>query len=76
MFGVLVQSADVIGETLQRVTDPAVIDGEALRQRISDPTPPEEFAAFATDPLATWIEEVFGFEPGSPPSNPRRRRRP
>ena len=33
-------------------------------------------AAFAADPLATWIEEVFGFEPGSPADSPRRRRRP
>ena len=76
LFGVPVQPADVIGETLQRVTDPAAIADEALRQRISDPTPPEDFEAFTTDPLATWIEEVFGFEPGSPPANPRRRRRP
>ena len=50
--------------------------GSALRQRISDPALPDEFAAFTADPLATWIEEVFGFEPGSPPANPRRRRRP
>ena len=40
------------------------------------PAPPEEFAAFTTDPLATWIEEVFGFEPGSPAASPQRRRRP
>ena len=45
-------------------------------ERISDPPPPEEFAAFTTDPLATWIEEVFGFEPGSPAASPQRRRRP
>ena len=45
-------------------------------QRISDPAPPEEFAAFTADPLATWIEEVFGFEPGSPAASPQRRRRP
>ena len=76
LFGVPVQPADVIGETLQRITDPAAIAAEALRQRISNPTPPEDFEAFTTDPLATWIEEVFGFEPGSPPANPRRRRRP
>ena len=76
MFGVPVQPADVIGETLQRVTDQAAILDEALSQRISDPTPPEQYEAFTTDPLATWIEEVFGFEPGSPPASPRRRRRP
>jgi superfamily II DNA/RNA helicase len=76
LFGVPVRPADVIGETLQRVTDPAAIADQALRQRISNPTPPEDFAAFTNDPLATWIEEVFGFEPGSPSTKPRRRRRP
>ncbi|MGO9505739.1 MAG: DEAD/DEAH box helicase [Streptosporangiaceae bacterium] len=76
LFGVPVQPGHVIGETLERITDPAAILPGTLRQRISDPAPPEEFAAFTADPLATWIEEVFGFEPGSPPDNPRRRRRP
>src|SRR5215472_12558636 len=46
LFGVSVPPANVIGETLQRVTDPAAIADQALRQRISDPTPPEEFGAF------------------------------
>ena len=32
----------------------------------ASPRRPEEFAAFTADPLPTWIEEVFGFEPGSP----------
>jgi hypothetical protein len=76
LFGVPVQPGHVIGETLERITDPAAITPDALRQRIGDPAPPEEYAAFTTDPLATWIEEVFGFEPDSPPDNPRRRRRP
>ena len=35
-----------------------------------------DFADFTADPLATWIEEVFGFEPRPPPASPRRRRRP
>jgi DEAD/DEAH box helicase len=76
LFGVTVQPGNVIGETLERITRPGGITPEALRQRVTDPTPPEEFAAFTIDPLATWIEEVFGFEPGSPPASPRRRRRP
>ena len=76
LFGVPVQPGHVIGETLERITDPAAIAPDALRRRISDPAPPEEFAAFTTDPLATWIEEVFGFEPGSPAASPQRRRRP
>ena len=41
LFGVPVQPADVIGETLQRVTDPAAITADALRQRSANPTPPE-----------------------------------
>ena len=76
LFGVPVQPGHVIGETLERITDPAAIAPESLRQRISDSPPPEEFAAFTADPLATWIEEVFGFEPGSPAASPQRRRRP
>ena len=76
LFGVPVQPGHVIGETLERITDPAAIAPDALRRRIGDPAPPEEFAAFTTDPLATWIEEVFGFEPGSPAASPQRRRRP
>ena len=76
LFGVPVQPGHVIGETLERITDPAAIAPDALRGRIGDPAPPEEFAAFTADPLATWIEEVFGFEPGSPAASPQRRRRP
>ena len=76
LFGVTVDPANVIGETLERITDPAAISAAALRERIADPVPPEDFGAFLTDPLATWIEEVFGFEPGSPADSPRRRRRP
>ena len=76
LFGVPVDPTNVIGETLQRITDPAAISAAALRERIDTPVPPDNFGAFATDALATWVEEVFGFEPGSPPDSPRRRRCP
>ena len=77
LFGVQVEPGHVIGETLERITDPAAINADALRRRILDPVVPlEDFATFTADPLATWIEEVFGFEPGSPPGTPQRRRRP
>ena len=76
LFGVPVQPGHVIGETLERITESAAIASDTLRQRIDDPAPPDEFAAFTTDLLATWIEEVFGFEPGSPAAHPQRRRRP
>jgi superfamily II DNA/RNA helicase len=79
LFGTAVDPERVIGETLERITHPA--DGgngdlDALRRRIADPAPPHDFAGFTADPLASWIEEVFGFEPDSPADSPRRRRRP
>ena len=76
LFGVPVDPVNVIGETLQRITDPAANSAAALQERVVDPVPPSDFSAFTTDPLATWIEEVFGFEPGSPTDSPRRRRCP
>jgi hypothetical protein len=76
LFGVPVQPGHVIGETLERITDPAAIAADVLRRRISALAPPEQFGGFTADPMATWIEEVFGFEPGSPAAKPRRRRRP
>ena len=79
LFGTAVDPERVIGETLERITHPAqgnIGNVEALRQRIADPTPPDDFAGFATDSLASWIEEVFGFEPDSSADSPRRRRRP
>ena len=76
LFGVPVDPVNVIGETLERITNPAGNDTEALRQRIADPAPPHDFADFTADPVASWIEEVFGFEQDSPAHSPRRRRRP
>jgi superfamily II DNA/RNA helicase len=76
MFGVPVEAANVIGETLDRITNPGLISAGALRSRVAHLAMPESFEAFRADPLATWIEEVFGFEPGSPPDSPRRRRCP
>src|SRR6516225_3887614 len=64
LFGVEVRPEQVIGETLERITDPATVELDALRQRVHDPGPPEEFGSFTTDPLAAWIEETFGLEPG------------
>jgi len=42
LFGVSIQPCHVIGETLERITDPSAIAPDALRQRISDPVPPGE----------------------------------
>ena len=76
LFGTTVDSEQVIGETLQRITSPAAANAEALQQRVAELTPPSDFAEFTADPLSSWIEESFGFEPNSPPDSPRRRRRP
>ncbi len=76
LFGVPVQPQHVIGETLERVTDPASVSAEALRRRVGEPLAGDGFAAFAADPLAAWAEQTFGFEPGSPAEAPVRRRCP
>jgi superfamily II DNA/RNA helicase len=76
LFGTAVDPERVIGETLERITSTAGNDTEALRQSIADPAPPLDFADFTAGPLASWIEEVFGFEQDSPSDSPRRRRRP
>ena len=76
LFGVAVDPANVIGETLERITDPAPKTPAELLERVQQPVSPQDFATFTKDPLATWVEEVFGFEPGSPVGSPRRRRRP
>src|SRR5262249_18501877 len=71
-----VEPEHVVGETLQRVTNPGVISPDELRGRVSDPLSDDTFDAFVTDPLAAWAEQTFGFEPGSPTDAPTRRRRP
>ena len=77
LFGVPVDTDSVIGETLERITDRAALDAEALRDRVQNPAPPQDYASFIADPLATWIEEVFGFEPTEDQEDaPRRRRCP
>jgi ATP-dependent helicase YprA (DUF1998 family) len=77
LFGVPVETANVIGETLERITDPTALDAKKLRDRVQHPAPPRDYASFVADPLATWIEEVFGFEPTEDREDaPRRRRCP
>jgi hypothetical protein len=61
----------------ERATDPAAIDADALRERITKPAAPVSYPDSAADPLAAWIEESLGFEPGAQAADPpRRRRRP
>src|SRR5439155_1679379 len=69
LFGAIVLTDHVIGETLRRATpapdrtDP--LFRRELAGRVSDPTrePPGDFAGFMADPLSSWIESVFGVVP-------------
>jgi len=73
LFGSLVASEQVIGETLRRATAPLDLADStttaALRDRVhlADRQLPTDSAAFVADPLASWIESMFGLaeEPGS-----------
>ena len=65
IFGAAVTPAQVIGETLERVTashdvnDPVFV--ASLAERIaSDAAPASAFADFAADPLSVWIENSMG----------------
>jgi len=65
LFGAEVRPEHVIGETLRRLTPPDDLSDpgflERLRARVlSEEPPPTDFAAFAADPLSSWIESTFG----------------
>src|SRR5271165_1760652 len=66
LFGAPVEPADVICETLRRITAEADIKApnfvSELKNRIADPerNPPTKFQAFIHDPLSIWIESTFG----------------
>jgi hypothetical protein len=76
LFGVGVSPEMVIGETVERTTSLAGTGPDSLRHRITAPVKPATDQDFAADPLAGWIEDTLGFEPGQPADQPRRRRRP
>ena len=71
IFGAKVSPADIIGETLRRITreldfeEPAV--RTALAHRIESGLEPTNAQEFQEDPLASWIESRVGLkrEPGS-----------
>ena len=78
LFGANITEQDIIGETLERVTNP-LKDVSAVRpdlltaiSRSQDIWP--DFAAFQNDPMAIWVELMLGIE--LPPSEPPRRARP
>ncbi|MHB1588720.1 MAG: DEAD/DEAH box helicase, partial [Metallibacterium scheffleri] len=64
LFGATITAQDVIGETLERVTDPA-LDLAAIRPHLSAAIQREsfewdDFAAFRSDPIAVWVELNLG----------------
>lgn len=78
LFGAPVSALQVIGETLERVTDPAR-DVDAVKPQLEGALArPEhtwpDFDAFRNDPLAIWVELNLGIE--LPANEPPRRARP
>lgn len=69
LFGDIVDGTDIIGETLERATNPIdesnPTDIAELRAAFSsvEHRPPDDFAQLAKDPVARWIEGTFGIVP-------------
>jgi len=68
MFGVRVQPEHVIGETLERTTDPGAISAEALRQRIADTNAPADFRDLCIGSAGGVDRGVVRFEQTPTPS--------
>ncbi|MFJ2731639.1 MULTISPECIES: DEAD/DEAH box helicase [unclassified Streptomyces] len=72
LFGTKVRPGRVIGESLQRATDPGRLlpDSErraalteAVRRAAADPAElPDAYRPLSKDPLAVWIEDTFGLD--------------
>lgn len=78
LFGTRISEQDVIGETLERVTDP-LKDVEAVRPKLAAAIARSEFSwkdfeAFRADPLSIWVELTLGIE--LPDNEPPRRAKP
>lgn len=78
LFGTPIAALDVIGETLERVTNPSR-DVHAVKPQLKPAlAKPEhawaDFAAFRDDPLAIWVELTLGIE--LPAGEPPRRAKP
>jgi len=66
LFGTAISEYDVIGETLERVTDPSM-DVAAIRGKLKALLNQQQFSwpnfsAFQQDPLAIWVELNLGIE--------------
>lgn len=78
LFGASISEHDVIGETLERVTDP-LKDVSAIAAELAVAIQREthqwsDFEAFRRDPLAIWVELNLGIE--LPDNEPPRRAKP
>ncbi|HET9059636.1 MAG TPA: DEAD/DEAH box helicase [Acidimicrobiales bacterium] len=66
LFGNNVAPENVLGETLVRATTGHSAPVDVLAQRVAaiaaGASLPEDYAALAADPLAVWVEKVFGLE--------------
>jgi Lhr-like helicase len=78
IFGASISEQDIIGETLERVTDP-LKDVAAVKFDLADMVARSEFSwknfdAFRVDPLSIWVELRLGIE--LPDNEPPRRAKP
>jgi len=78
LFGAAISEQDIIGETLERVTDP-LKDVEAVRPQLAAAVAKPDFSwasfdEFRVDPLSIWVELSLGIE--LPDNQPPRRARP
>jgi Lhr-like helicase len=78
LFGVSITEQDIIGETLERVTDP-LKDMSSIQPQLHAAVCREsfewaDFDAFRADPLAIWVELNLGIE--LPDDEPPRRAKP
>lgn len=64
LFGTTVDPDDVIGETVEAVTDHTVVSDAALTAAVGPPwTAPADYAALKVDPVAAWTELQIGVAP-------------
>jgi superfamily II DNA/RNA helicase/very-short-patch-repair endonuclease len=63
LFGASVSPDDVIGETLERVTDDGTATSALLKATLEDWKPPTTYEALIADPVAAWVESRIGVSP-------------
>lgn len=71
LFGTEIAPGSIIGETLERVTDPSLSLEDVnplLAKCVTEPLPAQDFATYRKHPVAVWVELNMGIEvlPGKP----------